>query len=1202
LPLKFSETGPAFPDALVNDMLEGKVVFLCGAGVSTPQLPGFKDLVVRVYKKLGMDQNAGEAEAFNANRYEEVLGSLARRLSRPQAVARAVHDLLQKADPDLARHHTLLRLSRDLLSRPTLVTTNFDTLFERAFEEVEGKGCARPMSLAGQALPPPGGGDFCGIIHLHGRLADPDRGLDPSPLVMTSSDYGDAYMRSAWASRFLFDLMRCRSLVLIGYQANDAPVRYFLNVLESDRERFEDLRDVYAFDGRELAKADQDSWSTVAVHALGFEKAVSGDAYATLWRDLDALANLIEKPRRWRRARAKAILEQPMSAASVIDLDTVAWLLRGKRDLWDVAINAITDHRWLDHFTAQKLWDDNDAAWVLASWCALDWTDRDRLTHAISWVGRFRVRFAERLEQRLWSARPTDDLVYRAWRMVIASATETRDDDLVSYRLTSRLQAGGVTDQDVQDAVDRISPRVALMTRGFEASRSSKPATRLSDFFHVRLSVEDRGGIIDLMDAVLAAAEPLRLCEIATERLRSVIAAAYEAEYFYAETDRLDENLPTVERHDQNKYQNGIVFLVQLATDAFTRVARADHAAARVLAERWKVLPSRVGRRLYLQALRNSDLYSADDVAQAILDLSVDDFWKIRRELILAMSERLEGADPALTTAINRRIIDEAPTLYVGEIAGPAGQEDWRPQVRDRNAWLRLSALKRASVLSPEGAEALGRIAGDRTFLAGDFDESDLFRNYSRGVRRLSGNPEPLRRTTEAAKRLEIVRTDLTEADPAVQQNWRAYCSADPVGALETLKLAPLVADNAGLWGDLVGSLSWSPEGEAAAARRTRQKITREIFNHLEDADQGLIDGLARGLVDLLEQGRRARLPSADAWWDRLWAACEGDSDIQVEDDATDRFYDHVINTGAGRLAEQLITQIDARKTKTRKISPENRARLQRIMASDTPAGWLGRGACAGQAGFLFFVDPTGVRRILKPWMIRDDRQGQTLRSVLVEWSRLGEKAEKALADVILRGVRESQASGLVATHVADRLVRPLFLDAVDRQKSPFSQDEVRSTLKQAAPSVLEALLDVMERWVEGSGRKPENAWRQAVEPIFEAIWPKERTYKNPLYTRRLAALCLAAGDAAPEAFDVIRPFLSPLEGQSAALNGVTRSPTIKSHPKVVLELLWAMCGPGCEIEVWQLDKALDKIAEVDESLIRDRRFQWLEQRAPRFG
>lgn len=46
-------------------------------------------------------------------------------------------------------------------------------------------------------------------------------------LVITSADYGDAYMRSGWASRFLFDLCRCKTIVLVGYSAGDAPVRYF---------------------------------------------------------------------------------------------------------------------------------------------------------------------------------------------------------------------------------------------------------------------------------------------------------------------------------------------------------------------------------------------------------------------------------------------------------------------------------------------------------------------------------------------------------------------------------------------------------------------------------------------------------------------------------------------------------------------------------------------------------------------------------------------------------------------------------------------------------------------------------------------------------------------------------------------------------------------------------------------------------------
>lgn len=116
-------------------------------------------------------------------------------------------------------------------------------------------GCAPEVisiaSFAGQALPLPGSASFHGIIHIHGRIRDPAIGLDQSALFMTSADYDDAYMRSGWVSRFFFDLCRCKTVVLVGYSANDAPVRYFLNVLEADRARFRDLRTVYALDAIE---------------------------------------------------------------------------------------------------------------------------------------------------------------------------------------------------------------------------------------------------------------------------------------------------------------------------------------------------------------------------------------------------------------------------------------------------------------------------------------------------------------------------------------------------------------------------------------------------------------------------------------------------------------------------------------------------------------------------------------------------------------------------------------------------------------------------------------------------------------------------------------------------------------------------------------------------------------------------------------
>ena len=40
--------------------------------------------------------------------------------------------------------------------------------------------------------------DFTGVLHLHGRLADsrPELGLNETDLVLTSSEFGDAYLRS----------------------------------------------------------------------------------------------------------------------------------------------------------------------------------------------------------------------------------------------------------------------------------------------------------------------------------------------------------------------------------------------------------------------------------------------------------------------------------------------------------------------------------------------------------------------------------------------------------------------------------------------------------------------------------------------------------------------------------------------------------------------------------------------------------------------------------------------------------------------------------------------------------------------------------------------------------------------------------------------------------------------------------------------
>ena len=226
--LRFSNEGPEFPGEFVDSLLAGEVVFLCGTGVSAPQMPDFRRLVEGIYETLRVEKTGSEQRAFCENRFEEVLGSLSRRMSDQGDVTCAVAELLKVPEhPTLDHHCTILRLSHDLDNRILVVTTNFETLLERAADQVMPKEIPRNTSFAGQALPVPGSSSFSGIIHIHGRLADDLLKLESTPLVLTSADYGDAYMRSGWASRFLFDLARCKTIALVGYSASDAPGSLF---------------------------------------------------------------------------------------------------------------------------------------------------------------------------------------------------------------------------------------------------------------------------------------------------------------------------------------------------------------------------------------------------------------------------------------------------------------------------------------------------------------------------------------------------------------------------------------------------------------------------------------------------------------------------------------------------------------------------------------------------------------------------------------------------------------------------------------------------------------------------------------------------------------------------------------------------------------------------------------------------------------
>jgi SIR2-like domain len=279
--LKFLENGADIPDELIRAVNEGTAIFLCGAGVSMrAHLPDFKTLTERIYTRLGETwaNEPAERNAVEAKQYDRALRALEKRTHFPKTASRvrsAVAELLGAPSCALPDHLAIVQLSRDAEGRPKLLTTNFDTLFERA---AAAGGFTDVPSHAGKSIPKPGGERDFGILHIHGRNADVSLGLTQSDLVLTSADFGDAYLRDGWASQYIEDRMRLGTLVLVGYSAEDAAMRLLLETLDADRDRFRDLKNIYA-----IERGTQDSaalWKAKGITPIEFKE--FDDIYHTL--------------------------------------------------------------------------------------------------------------------------------------------------------------------------------------------------------------------------------------------------------------------------------------------------------------------------------------------------------------------------------------------------------------------------------------------------------------------------------------------------------------------------------------------------------------------------------------------------------------------------------------------------------------------------------------------------------------------------------------------------------------------------------------------------------------------------------------------------------------------------------------------------------------------------------------------------------
>lgn len=1218
--MRFIADGPDIPADLVAEQEKGGVLFVCGAGVSrSVGLPLFRGLVERIYGELHeswesypAEREVMKADGQIAGQFDRMLRSLERRLGAPdlprsQGIRESIRSAIRTAlalppDANLGNHAALLELSRDAEGRPRILTTNFDTLFERAWHQAHRTSIA---SHACQAMPRPRSAGFSGILHLHGRLEDRDIPLlgrdfplEETDLVLTSAEFGDAYLRSGWASRYVYDLARTHVLVLVGYQAEDPPMRYLLEALEADRERYPDLKKVFAFAAIENGDDELQAalWRAKGIEPILY-RTTGGDGHARLYDTLHAWVRYAEDPTAWRRERLRSLTTAAPADVNDRDLSELVALLDhgdAERILGEVA----PVPAWLPVLNERGVFKSGRTS--PGPWMArrIDDAGMVRASAAATGLLDDQARLSVRMALDQAAVLPVS---YRAaWQLILRAAKpQKREHPHYQYTLLKRVASGDI-DHELREAViRRVQPRLRVQ-EPWDSPRTGAleehPLTR-----NRLVWVEfDCDGFAPDVDRILKSwpadtAAESALLRMLVRALEDSLEEALDTGFLDG-VDRASRTVPSVAMHAQNAHRGGFLPIVRLIADLWERVAQREPAKAREIAATWRASSFVLIRRLHLHALSVPVAYKPDESAAVLLDLDDRFFWsrEYRRETMRLMAERWRDFGAASRLALARRIQGGVPRDLFHENAS-TNEVDWQ-RTRDHSIFVRFSRIEAAGgALDPESKAVLAKITACHPYFAAGPDDRDDFHSW---LSISSGAQGSLSLLTDLPDDRLVREALRLQAEKSFEQRdiWRLLCEADPIRAWRGLK-----ADaDAGRW----DSTAWRLLLDVSKLEQVdlQQAIVKSLQEMPLEALSMIADSAALWLRE-----RRLFFVSVEPslrlffnLWDRLaevvYVKVANNSVLAGEDLET-----AALNEAGGMLAWILRDALaDTSPSEGEGFGPVLSSRFDRLACASGRSGILARVFLVKNLPNLYYVAPEWTKKHLIPRLSLSHPEAEAL------WiSRLNAKiASVALFNTLkphFLALFNKPGMSLRGYHLADHLLVPaLWRRRSEKAAYNLSSTEIRRALAIGPAEVRHQAAQIFWRWMsENENRTLDRVrlWREEIGPLFREIWPKDAACRDASISHNLILMALECDEAFSDAVDAIVDFLVPHDVfsiESPLLLEERHQGLEERHPRGFLKLMNAIVDPAYAQPPRDLGEVLARCIAADPGLAKEPEYQRL--------
>ena len=1160
----------------------------------------------------------------------------------------------------VSTHETVLRLSKGADSKPQIVTTNFDLLFEKAAGQTLGTYVSPKLpDLASEE-------SFDGLVYLHGQV-DPgaERGGGRQELIVSSSDFGRAYLAEGWATRFICDLLDQYTVILLGYSANDPPVRYLLQGL--DTRRRENRARLFAF-GRGTKEEVQLRW-----RAIGVQQALAypgiGNDHSALWDTLSAWAERTDDPSAWRqrvvdlarkgprnlepykRGQVASLVRTDVGAKLFADADPPPpgeWLCVFDRDVrYEKVRNQSNDPQpAFDPFIEYSL--DDDSPRPPENWrrtdplgddlLSLKPTDRRinddtrlakngrhwaeplsfRLFHLARWIAkivhepvvpwwaaRYSSLHPKLLDEIERSVERTGDelplLTRLTWRLLIEKFHTAPDDPYrlrVSWdKMCQRIEIEGWTNSFLREFEQNVTPYIETeQPLRFDAARPPD-----KDWSQLNLDAIARFKVafptpIGQRPEIPNDVLP-KIYQIVRRRLELATGLLADIRTSYWKTSTFYPEDRPGENYISDESPCAYLFWFR---GLFDQMVKAHPALVRVDMALWPKEDPFFFNKLHLYAWADEDLFSGDEVGDGLLSLSDKGFWEkdYRRELLHLLKRRWHELPSDQRGLVERRLVN-GRLRYNGE-----SEENFEQRRPTESAMVLGWLINQGCELSGDTLDVLPDLRRANPRWCPEWDETaDESRE---GIVSIETDSDPsCIIDVPISQIIPLARQHTGHAfpEPTVYSPFDGFVEQHPVRAVATLTHAARRGDYpAEFWRSALQT--WPDEARHRlnwlfGARLAR--LPAEIVVELRD---DIFGWLRKHLPKLAAQDQPRVLSIFDALLDKLFTGETEAEQSEEQQDRSCRAHDYAVGTPVVEATELLLELLDSLNLgEEAGVPPEIKSRLERLF--DAPGEGSDHAAriVARQLNWLDYIDPEWVRATIVPWFDLEHPVAEFAWNGFLYNNRLPKPELFSLIKSDFLNAIVHAAKWNWDDHSLQKLHEFLVRGCFWHQDygTYITFEEARQALQRTNDIGHAHSLWFFSRIVDEN-----HAWRRFGKLFLEKAWPKESRFQTEQTSQHLVELAKGADDFFPDVVQIILPYLVPISQNVGFVYSLTRQsdeeigglPT--RFPDATLKLIDKIIPDGPDRVPNDLDSLIEMIAEAEPSLRQNSRWRRLKALALR--